>query len=76
METYIEDVQDPSKVIEEADHEKMDTIPRENVIHEAREAADEEHRMGLCESLKLYPNAADLSVLLSSVVVMKAMMWC
>jgi MFS transporter, SP family, general alpha glucoside:H+ symporter len=72
MVTHVEDTQDSSRVEELRDvNEKVDAIPLEDLVHEAREASSEEHRMGLWESLKLYPKATAWSVLLSTAVIME-----
>jgi SP family general alpha glucoside:H+ symporter-like MFS transporter len=72
MVTHVEDVEDPSRVEELHDvKEKVDIVPLEDLVQDARDASSEEHGMSLWESLKLYPKASAWSILLSTAVVME-----
>lgn len=49
------------------DHDKT----MNEVIHNARNASDKEHRMTLWQGIKLYPKAVAWSILISTCIVME-----
>lgn len=50
--------------------EEIETVKR-NVISDAKQATDQEHKMTLLQALRLYPKAAIWSILISASLVME-----
>lgn len=66
---HFEEISEDPNVLRPTD--TVDDPQYARLNHDAREASDAEHRMGILEAIQLYPKAVGWSILLSTAIVME-----